>query len=200
MSLKHSYTFLAPIYDTIVSKATAPMRRTSLANLDDINNKDILLCGIGTGLDLPHLPPGARYTGIDLTPAMLTRALQRRRDDLDMTFDTGDVMQLPYDDAVFDHVIMHLILAVVPEPEKALREAARVLKPGGKIYILDKFLRPGQLAPMRRLLNILIQHIATRTDVVFESLLTTTPELSVLHDENCIPGGWFRTIVVQKKA
>jgi len=176
------------------------MRRTSLANLDDINNKDILLCGIGTGLDLPHLPPGARYTGIDLTPAMLTRALQRRRDDLDMTFDTGDVMQLPYDDAVFDHVIMHLILAVVPEPEKALREAARVLKPGGKIYILDKFLRPGQLAPMRRLLNILIQHIATRTDVVFESLLTTTPELSVLHDENCIPGGWFRTIVVQKKA
>jgi len=200
LSLKHSYTFLAPIYDTIVSKATAPMRRTSLANLDDINNKDILLCGIGTGLDLPHLPPGARYTGIDLTPAMLTRALQRRRDDLDMTFDTGDVMQLPYDDAVFDHVIMHLILAVVPEPEKALREAARVLKPGGKIYILDKFLRPGQLAPMRRLLNILIQHIATRTDVVFESLLTTTPELSVLHDENCIPGGWFRTIVVQKKA
>jgi len=200
LSLKHSYTFLAPIYDTIVSKATAPMRRTSLANLDDINNKDILLCGIGTGLDLPHLPPGARYTGIDLTPAMLTRALQRRRDDLDMTFDTGDVMQLPYDDAVFDHVIMHLILAVVPEPEKALREAARVLKPGGKIYILDKFLRPGQLAPMRRLLNILLQHIATRTDVVFESLLTTTPELSVLHDENCIPGGWFRTIVVQKKA
>ncbi len=200
MSLKHSYTLLAPVYDAMISTATAPMRQISLARLDDAINKDILLCGVGTGLDLPYLPTGAHYTGIDLTPAMLNRAQQRLRKDLDLTFDTGDVMQLPYNDQSFDHVIMHLILAVVPTPEKALLEAARVLRPGGKIYILDKFLRPGQLAPMRRLLNLFIRHIATRTDVVFETLLPHTPELTVLHDENCFAGGWFRTIVVQKKA
>ena len=200
LSLKHSYTFLAPVYDAIVSKATAPMRLASLARLDDVLGKEVLICGVGTGLDLPHLPHGARYTGIDLTPAMLKRAESRIGPQHNLKLDVGDVMQLPYADAQFDTVIMHLILAVVPSPLQALREAARVTKPGGKIHILDKFLRRGQLAPMRRLMNVLLRHIATRTDVVFEELLDGTPQLRLLVDEHCIPGGWFRTIVVQKSA
>lgn len=198
MSLKHSYTFLAPIYDAIVSKATAPMRQASLAQLENVKDKEILLCGVGTGLDLPYLPPDARYTGIDLTPAMLKRAQTRIPSSLQLKLDVGDVMQLPYADAHFDIVIMHLILAVVPSPLLALQEASRVLKPGGHIYILDKFLRPGQRAPMRKLLNFFIRHIATRTDVVFEELLNQTPPLTVLRDQSCFPGGWFRTIVVKK--
>ena len=200
MSLKHSYTFLAPVYDAIVSKATAPMRQASLAHLENVKDKEILLCGVGTGLDLAYLPPDARYTGIDLTPAMLKRAQTRIPATLQLTLDTGDVMQLPYAEGQFDTVIMHLILAVVPSPHRALQEATRVLKPGGHIYILDKFLRPGQRAPMRKLLNFFIRHIATRTDVVFEELLTQTPQLNVLRDQSCFPGGWFRTIVVKKEA
>ena len=66
---------------------------------------------------------------------------------------------------------MHLILTLVPEPELALKEACRILKPDGQIYLLDKLLRPGQIAPVRRLLNIVIRHIATRTDVIFEDIL-----------------------------
>ena len=200
MSLKHSYTFLAPIYDGIVAKTTAPMRQASLAQLKDVKDKEILLCGVGTGLDLIYLPHDARYTGIDLTPAMLKRAQTRIPPSLQIKLDVGDVMQLPYPDTQFDMVIMHLILAVVPSPQQALMEACRVLKPSGHIHILDKFLRPGQRAPMRRLLNFFIRHIATRTDVVFEELLSHTPQLNVLHDQNCFPGGWFRTIVVQKGA
>ena len=176
------------------------MRQTSLAKLDAVSEKEILVCGIGTGLDLPYLPTGARYTGIDLTPAMLTRAQRRQRSELDIRFEIGDVMQLPYTNNAFDAVIMHLILAVVPRPEQALSEAVRVLKPGGKIHILDKFLRPGQLAPLRRLLNLFIQHVATRTDVVFENLLRQSPQVSLLLDENCFAGGWFRTIILEKKA
>ena len=198
MSLKYSYTFLAPVYDAIVSKATTPMRQASMKLLDDVTDKEVLLCGVGTGLDLPYLPGGARYTGIDLTPAMLKRAESRVRPHHHLQLDVGDVMQLPYADSQFDTVIMHLILAVVPSPQRALQEAARVLKPGGKIHILDKFLRPGQLAPMRRVMNVFLRHIATRTDVVFEELLHGTPQLKLLVDEHCFPGGWFRTIVVQK--
>ena len=176
------------------------MRQMSLTHLDDVTDKAILLCGLGTGLDLPHLPNGANYTGIDLTPAMLKRAETRRRPEHDLKMDVGDVMQLPYAEAQFDAVIMHLILAVVPSPLRALQEATRVLKPGGKIHILDKFLRPGQRAPMRRLMNVFLRHIATRTDVVFEELLSDAPQLQVVMDEDCFAGGWFRTIIVQKGA
>ncbi len=200
MSLKHSYTILSPVYDAIVSKATLPMRRDSIAQLGDVNGKHILLSGVGTGLDLPLLPPGARYTGIDLTPAMLKRAHNRRPPSYEIELQLGDAMQLEFSNQEFDMVIMHLILAVVPEPGAALREASRVLKTGGKIHILDKFIRPGKWAPGRRLLNLFMRHIATRTDVVFEELLAQQPELTVISDEPCFPGGWFRRIIVEKAA
>lgn len=79
-----------------------------------------------------------------------------------------------------------------------LAETSRVVKPGGRIHVLDKFLRPGQRAPGRRLLNMLTRHIATRTDVVFEDVLQHEPELQVLCDEPCLVSGWFRWIQLQK--
>ncbi len=199
MSLKHSYTVLAPLYDAMVEKPLAQQRLVSLARLGDVTGKTILVNGVGSGLDIPHLPPGAKYIGVDITPAMLKRAEQRAQNaDCDIELVEADCMQLPFDDNQFDHVIMHLILAVVPRPERALQEACRVLKPGGKIFIYDKFIKPGQLALARRLLNLFIRHIATRTDVVFEQVLATCPELVVIKDEPALAGGWFRLIELQK--
>ena len=198
MSLKHSYTLLAPLYDSMVARATASMRQKSLAQLGNVNGKKILLCGVGTGLDFEYLPQGAEYHGVDLTPAMLQRAQLRIPAQLDMRLQQGDVTQLPYDHEEFDIVICHLILAVIPNPEAMLLEVQRVLKPGGEALILDKFLRPGQLALSRRLLNLFIRHIATRTDVVFEHVLKHAPQLQLLSDEPTMAGGWFRSIRLQK--
>jgi ubiquinone/menaquinone biosynthesis C-methylase UbiE len=201
MALKHFYTLWAPIYDPMVGVATRQARARSLRRLGDPAGQSILLCGIGTGLDLPHLPVGGRYTGIDVTPAMLARARARaRRLPIDIELREGNVMALDLPDAGFDTVVMHLILAVVPEPALALREAARVLKPGGRILVLDKFLRPRQAAPLRRLFNLGLRHVATRTDVVFEDLLAGTEGLGVIEDEPAFAGGWFRRITLQKRA
>jgi len=197
--LKHSYTLLAPLYDRLVARATEPMRRRSLARLGEVQGRRILLTGVGSGLDLPHLPEGAHYTGLDLTPAMLRRAQRRVPLNRHVDLVEGNAMALPFPDEHFDTVIMHLILAVVPEPADALREAARVLKPGGRVLILDKFLRPGQLAPLRRLLNPFLRRLATRTDVVFEHLLPLAPSLRVMADEPAVPGGWFRHIELHKR-
>lgn len=186
------------MYDAIVSNATAAMRRDSLRALNPGEGAQILLAGVGTGLDLPYLPANADYFAMDLTAAMLSRARQRRTPAQRIYLHRANVMQMPYADASFDCVVLHLILAVVAEPQHVLAEASRVLKPGGRIMILDKFLRPGQRAPMRRLLNILIRHIATRTDVVFEDILPHAPALQVLSNEPCLAGGWFRRIQLQK--
>lgn len=199
MSLKHSYTFLAPIYDYIVKPAFAELRRKNLSHLNPAESKEILLTGIGTGLDIPWLPQGPRYTGIDLTPAMLARARKQIADRNDIELEIGDAMQLPFNDERFDTVIMHLILAVVPDSQRALQEAQRVLRPGGRILILDKFIRPGQLALSRRLLSIFLRHIATRTDVVFEPLLAQCPQLTLMRDEPALAKGWFRYIELHKE-
>jgi len=198
MGLQHSYTVLAPLYDAIVTRATAPMRRDSLRSLTPLQDSRILIAGFGTGLDIPYLPTGADYFAMDLTAAMLVRARPRLQPEHRIYLHRANVMQMPYADASFENVILHLILAVVPAPERVLMEAARVLKPGGRILVLDKFIRLGQRAPMRRLLNLFFRHIATRTDVVFENLLPHAPSLQLISDEPCIAGGWFRRIQLQK--
>jgi phosphatidylethanolamine/phosphatidyl-N-methylethanolamine N-methyltransferase len=173
------------------------MRRDSLLDIGDVTDKNILLAGYGTGLDNPYLPAGANYLGLDLTPAMLARARQNMS--TQVTLQCGDAMRMPYTDNSFDVVVLHLILAVVPEPVAVLKETARILKPGGQVLLLDKFIRPGQLAPLRRLLNLFIRHIATRTDVVFEQVLAEVPTLHCNRDIPCVPGGWFRRIMLTKE-
>lgn len=200
MGLKHSYTVLAPLYDAVVKSATASMRKSSLQRLQMAESQHVLINGIGTGLDLPYLPTHHQYTATDLTPAMLKYCRQRLDDyELEMQLHTADVMQLPFTDNHFDIVQMNLILAVVPQPLLALQEAIRVLKPGGKIFIMDKFLKPGDAAPLRKLVNLLIRHIATRTDVVFEELLAECPQVALINDEPALLKGWFRLIDLEKK-
>jgi len=197
--LRRAYTLWAPFYDAVVDTPFRESRKRSLAGLGNVHGQRILLDGIGTGLDLPWLPRGAIYTGLDLTPAMLGRARARAASfNLRMSFDVGDAMALPFRDAAFDHAVMHLILAVVPDPRAALAEATRVLTVGGRIHLLDKFLRPGQRAPLRRLLSPIVGRVATRTDVVFEDVLAACPGLEVIGDESDVGGGWFRRIVLRR--
>jgi len=194
-ALQRSYTIIAPLYDAFVAAPTRAARRRSLAQLTDVEGKTILLCGVGSGLDIPYLPTGACYFGVDITYAMLKKAQYRNKEHA-ISLQQGDVMQLPYHEQCFDVVIMHLILAVVPEPQRALDEAKRVLKPAGKLLVFDKFLQPRQRAPLRRLMNPIVSRIATRTDVVFEAL--DQQGLTILSNMPALAGGWFRHIVLEK--
>lgn len=199
MALKHSYTLIAPLYDLVVEKATHKIRKNSLQQIEHLSRPGdkILITGIGTGLDIPHLPADRLYTGIDVTPGMLRKA-ERRKGNTNIILQIGDAMSLPFEDESFDLVVMHLILAVVPNPEMALLEAQRVVKANGHIFILDKFLKPGQLAIMRRMVNPIIRHIATQTTVVFEHLLKKCAHLKKIEDKPVLASGWFRRILLQK--
>jgi ubiquinone/menaquinone biosynthesis C-methylase UbiE len=197
LSLKHSYALIAPFYDAFLTAATHGARGRSLAALAGQVPGEVLVAGIGTGLDIPHLPPQHHYVGIDLTRAMLTKA-KHRVTGSQIRLVQGDVQRLPFPDARFDAVVLHLILAVVPEPKACLAEAARVLKPGGLVLVFDKFLKPGERALWKRAMNSLTRHVATRLDVVFEDVLMAAPGLQRHYDEPALAGGWFRLIRLHK--
>ncbi len=197
MSLKTTYRYFAPLYDAMIARASAEARRRSLATLAAAPAQDVLISGAGTGLAFPFLPGHHSYTALDLTAAMQARSLERARG-LRMSWVRGDSMALPFADRSFDAVVLHLILAVVPQPHHCLTEAARVLRPGGSVLVFDKFLRRGQLAPVRRLLTPLSSRVATRLDVVFEDVLENVPQLRLLSDEPVLARGWFRLIALRK--
>lgn len=197
--LERAYTLWAPFYDAAVASAFRESRRKSLAALGEVSGQRILLVGVGTGLDIPWLKPGASYVGIDLTAAMIGRARAKAREfGVPIRLVRGDGMELPLRHGSFDRVVLHLIVAVVPNPRALLREAARVVRPGGTIHILDKFLRPGQSAPFRRWLSPVLGRLATRTDVVFEEVLASCPGLELVCDEPDLGRGWFRQIVLKR--
>lgn len=194
--LRASYSLIAPLYDWVVERPMRQARQRSLQALPDTASS-VLISGVGTGLDLPYLPGDHVYTALDFNAAMLSRAKPRARG-LEIEFVLGDSMALPFGDAAFDHVVLHLIVAVVPEPQRCLSEAARVLRPGGTILLFDKFLHPQQSAPLRRMLNPLTRRLATRMDVVFEEVLRAAPTLEVVSNEGALGGQWFRRIILRK--
>lgn len=180
----------------MIARATLTARRRSLAALPP-EPGCVLLAGVGTGLDLPHLPPQHHYVGLDLNRAMLRRA-RPRVGDIDFAAVQGDTQRLPFADGSFDNAVLHLILAVVPEPARCMAEIARILRPGGQALVFDKFLRRGQPALLRRLANPLVRRVATRLDVVFEDLLADAPALALEQDQPALAGGWFRLIRLRR--
>lgn len=196
LSLKHSYTLAAPVYDLFLDSATRRARSRSLAPLHAMPPAEVLLLGVGTGLDLPHLSSRHVYTGLDLTAAMLERTRPRAAK-LDFRPVRGDAQQLPFQAERFDVVVMHLILAVVPSPERCFAEALRVLRAGGELLVFDKFLKPGE-GGWKRALTPLTRRVATRLDVVFEDLAALTPGIEIASDEPALAAGWFRLIRVRK--
>lgn len=201
MSLRGSYSLWAPLYDRVVASLTRPFRRQAVAAARVQPRERVLLVGVGTGLDLDWLPREAEVFGLDLTPAMLARAEDRAlRLDRKVGLLEGDARALPFPTETFDRVFLHFLLAVAPAPATVLAESARVTRVGGRIHVLDKFLRPGQRAPLRRALAPVLGRLATRTDLVCEEVVAQVPGLGVESDVPVGLGGWIRRILLRRLA
>lgn len=95
-------------------------------------------CGPGL-LARPFAPRLRSFTGVDLTPAMVARArtLATEAGLANARFETGDALQLPFEDGRFDIALSRLAIHHIPDAAGALRESARVLKPGGRLGLFD---------------------------------------------------------------
>lgn len=103
---------------------------------------DFLDIGAGTGATLCHLAPRARAaTAVDISPSMRVVARTRVREAglTHCTVRKGDMHALPFADDAFDTVLLDQVLSLSDEPRTALREAARTLRPDGRLLVLDRF-------------------------------------------------------------
>lgn len=171
--LRLAYTLWARFYDTVVYFLRWSRRR-SFRLLEVQPDDRVLLVGCGTGSDFEFLPPTAPTVAVDLTPAMLRRA-KRKVGGRRIHLAEMDAMQLGLPDNAFDRTVLHLILAVVPDPVRTLREAERVTRPGGILVVLDKFWNRATPPPLPlRALNALMGGYVSHVSRSFPAMLSAT--------------------------
>jgi ubiquinone/menaquinone biosynthesis C-methylase UbiE len=93
---------------------------------------------IGTALNLPHYPEDVELIGIDLSPEMLELARERSAE-LARAVDLyeADAHNLPFEAESFDTAVCTYSLCNIPDPQRAVDEMKRVLRPGGKLILVD---------------------------------------------------------------
>jgi phosphatidylethanolamine/phosphatidyl-N-methylethanolamine N-methyltransferase len=137
--VEKTYAGWAPIYDVVFGAVFAPGRDAAVKAAERIGGR-ILEVGVGTGISLDKYSPRNRIVGIDLSEPMLRRAMTRVRKKRLTHVDTLAVMdaeRLGFADAYFDVVVAQFVIPAVPDPEAALNEFARVVKPGGEIVLVN---------------------------------------------------------------
>jgi SAM-dependent methyltransferase len=110
-----------------------------------------------------------------------------------------DGHQLAVPDGAFDGVVLHLVLAVIPDPVRCLREAARALRPGGRVVVFDKFVRTRRPPLALRALNVVIRVLFTDMTRQFEDILERSgADLAVVRDEPAFAGGLYRRLLLRR--
>ena len=178
------YSVYQPFYDVIANYFRS-YRLRSIQTLDLKNDDKILILGAGTGLDLEFLIGFENITAIDITPGMLTKLEERARNfEIHVDSKVMDASNLEFADHSFDAVILHLIVAVIPDPISCMQETERVLKPGGKFTVMDKFINPGKNPSIfRRLINPITTFLATTLNRDIDELLSKTELKKETHEK-----------------
>ncbi len=191
------YRRFAPLYDRFMYSWTAGSRRKTIELLDLKPGDRLFIPGVGTGLDLPFVPSETLTTAVDPSPMMLRQALSKY--DSPVGFLIMDVQILAFPSGLFDAVLINLILSVVPDGAIAMEEIWRVLKPGGRVVIFDKFLpESSSLSSVRLLLGKLIRQIGTDPNRRLSTIIQEVPEALVLADQPVLLNGQYRIILLSK--
>ncbi len=139
-----AYSRWAPIYDLIFDLPFHPGRLAAARAAAKAAGPggEILVIGVGTGLELPLLPGNVRVTGVDISPPMLRAAearVERKRLVQVKGLHVMDAAALDFPDAAFNVALAPYVMSVVPQPRQALEEAWRVLRPGGSLVVMNHF-------------------------------------------------------------
>ena len=200
-----AYDRWAPIYDLVFGRVFAQGRGAAAEAANRIGGR-VLEVGVGTGLSLPTYNRASRVVGIDISEPMLAKARARVRrlglGNVD-TLVVMDAERLDFADASFDVVVAQYVVTAVSDPEAALDEFARVLKPGGAIILTSRIgAEHGPRARIERLLSPLVTRLGWRSEFPFERYVAWAERagVAILERRALPPLGHFSLIRMARTA
>jgi phosphatidylethanolamine/phosphatidyl-N-methylethanolamine N-methyltransferase len=140
-AVRSAYRRWAPFYDNTFGRFTTEGRRHAVEVINK-RSGSVLEVGVGTGLSLPSYQSHLEIEGIDLSPEMLEKAREKVAAE-GLTHVKGlhemDAGDLKFADESFDTVVAMYTITVVPDPDKVMRELARVCRTGGQVILVNHF-------------------------------------------------------------
>ena len=188
-------------YDASLGFWTREVRRQAAGALDLRETERLLIVGVGTGMELEHLPAWTRGAGVDLSAGMLERAHRRRAEfgmhDLDLR--VMDARTLDFPDESFEALYLPLILTVVEDGARVFAEAARVAVPGGRIVVADRFWSEERSRPrVARAASWILGHFAMCFDRRLSEIRSGAPSLEIEDYTRVAPGAFFHLVTFRK--
>ncbi|WP_288486384.1 methyltransferase domain-containing protein [uncultured Novosphingobium sp.] len=203
-SVAAAYDRWAPVYDLVFGGVFSNGRRQAIVAAENIGGL-VLEVGVGTGISLPHYSKRTRLVGIDISEAMLEKA-RRRADQLKLEnveeIAVGDAEALTYPDNAFDVVVAQYVVTAVPNPEKALDEFVRVVRPGGEIVIATRISANGGLRDtIEKALMPITSRLGWRTEFPwsrYEAWAKRNGQVRLLEQRPLPPLGHFSLVRYRK--
>ena len=202
-----SYDRLAPVYDWLFGPVFRKGRAEAIKVAERAAGKGgrILEIGVGTGISLPFYSKDTRLVGADISEDML-KVARKRVETLGLSnvesLEIGDAENLRFEDSSFDVVMAQYVVSAVPNPQKALDEFARVVKPGGEIVIAT---RQGAERGLRKSVEKTLMPVTTklgwRTDfpfALFTDWAARRPDIRLIERKALPPLGHFALLRFEK--
>jgi len=184
------FAFMYPVIDLFLR----PQKRKFFSTINGYPNGQLLDIGVGNGAHFKYYSTH-KITGIDTSRNMVMQAQKQAGGNIHVLQMNGE--NLSFRSGVFDYVILSHVLAVVEDPERLLEEVYRVLKPGGKIFILNHFTPNNWL----RYVDEAFGNISRRfhfKSVFHVSDLHQIEKFKMLRSFNAGPFSYFKILIYEK--
>jgi phosphatidylethanolamine/phosphatidyl-N-methylethanolamine N-methyltransferase len=200
-----AYGRWAPVYDIVFGPVFKRGRAAAVVAAEEVGGR-ILEVGVGTGLSLAGYSPRSRVVGIDISEPMLEKARERVEKQKLKHVESISVMdaeKLEFPTDSFDVVVAQYVVTAIPNPEKALDEFLRVVRPGGEIILTTRLgAETGLRGTIEKWLMPLTSRMGWRTEfawVRYADWLAASPMTRLVEKRALPPLGHFWLIRIAKR-